>query len=87
MNTDTRDDGTASAAERARRSLDRFIFASLLALGFLVAVPYGAVDPWWEGAFEASVFALGALWMLEGMLAGGSWLVPEQRLLSRLRRP
>ncbi|HEX7176965.1 MAG TPA: O-antigen ligase family protein [Pyrinomonadaceae bacterium] len=81
MNTDTRDAGTATGAERARRSLDRFIFASLLALGFLVAAPYGAVDPWWEGAFEASVFALGALWMLEGMLAGGGWVVPEQRLL------
>ena len=81
MTTDTRDAGTTSRAERARRRIDRFVFASLLALAFLVAVPYGSVDPWWEGAFEASVFALGALWMLEGMLAGGHWLVPEHRLL------
>lgn len=67
--------------DRARRVIDRFVFASLLALAFLVVVPYGSVDPWWEGALEASVFALGALWMLEGMLAGGRWLVPEHRLL------
>jgi hypothetical protein len=88
MNRDTRDSGTTSRAaqagrrlDRARRIIDRFVFAALLALAFLVAVPYGSVDPWWEGAFEASVFALGALWMLEGMLGGGRWLVPEHRLL------
>ncbi len=60
--------------------LDRTIFALLLALIAVAAVPYGAVDPWWEGAFEGAVFALGAMWMVEGLLRG-SWLVREQRIL------
>ena len=65
---------------RAARQLDRAIFALLLALIMLAAVPYGAVDPWWEGVFEGAVFALGALWMVEGWLSG-SWLVREQRII------
>lgn len=60
--------------------LDRGVFALLVALTVLAAVPYGSVDPWWEGAFEGVVFALGGLWMLEGAL-GGRWLVAEQRVL------
>jgi O-antigen ligase len=72
--------GGATRRERARRLLDRFIFAALLALSVFVAVPYGSVDPFWEGVFEASAFALGALWMIEGALAG-FWLVGVHRLL------
>src|SRR5256714_11576309 len=67
-------------AERVRRLLDRAIFVLLVALLFVVAAPYASVDPWWEGFFEACVFALGALWMIEGML-GGAWLVASHRLL------
>ncbi|HEV3471201.1 MAG TPA: O-antigen ligase family protein [Pyrinomonadaceae bacterium] len=69
--------------ERVRRVLDRGVFALLLALTALVAVPYGSVDPWWEGAFAAATFALGALWMVEGAL-GGRWLVAEHRVLAPL---
>lgn len=60
--------------------LDRAIFASLVALVVLVAAPYGSVDPWWEGAFAGAVFALGALWMVEGA-AGGRWFVGGHRML------
>lgn len=67
-------------AERVRRRLDATIFALLLFVTALSVVPYGSVDPWWDGAAEASVFALGALWAVEGAL-GGSWLVPAHRLL------
>ncbi|HEX8501814.1 MAG TPA: O-antigen ligase family protein [Pyrinomonadaceae bacterium] len=67
-------------AERARHLLDRAIFLLLLALVFFAAVPYGSVDPWWEGAFAASAFGLGALWAVEGAL-GGRWLVASHRLL------
>ncbi|MCA1593760.1 MAG: O-antigen ligase family protein [Acidobacteria bacterium] len=71
---------TSPRVERARHLLDRAIFALLLALTMLAAVPFGSVDPWWEGVFEGCAFALGALWMMEGMLAG-RWLVREHRLL------
>jgi O-antigen ligase len=59
------------------------VFALLVAVLALAAVPYGSVDPWWEGAVEASVFGLGALWMLEGAL-GGRWLAAEHRMLAPL---
>jgi O-antigen ligase len=52
--------------------LDRAIFFALLALIALLAVPYGAVEPWWESIFECAVFTLAALWIVEGLL-GGSW--------------
>ena len=70
-----------SKVGRLGRLLDRAIFASLVALVVLVAVPYGSVDPWWEGAFGGAVFALGALWMAEGAAAGGRWFVEAHRML------
>jgi O-antigen ligase len=66
--------------ERVRRLLDRAIFAALVAVTTLAVVPYGSVDPWWEGMFEAAVFALGALWMVEGALGSG-WFVATHRML------
>lgn len=38
----------------------------------LTSVPYGTVEPWWKAAFECTVFALGILWAIEGLLSG-SW--------------
>ena len=61
------------------RYLSRVIFYTLLALIVLVAIPYGTVEPWWEALFECVVFALGALWMVEGFLAGG-WLTKGHRI-------
>lgn len=57
---------------RTSRVLSRVIFYTLLALITLVAVPYGTVEPWWEALFEAIVFTLGALWIIDGMIRG-SW--------------
>jgi O-antigen ligase len=41
----------------------------LLALVALSAVPYGTVEPWWQALFECAVFALAALWLIEGFLS------------------
>jgi len=65
------------------RLLDRLIFASLLALFALLAIPYGAVEPWWESIFECAVFALTALGIIEGLLSG-NWRVSGYRLLAPL---
>ncbi|MGH9938037.1 MAG: O-antigen ligase family protein, partial [Blastocatellia bacterium] len=65
------------------RLLDRLIFASLLALFALFAIPYGVVEPWWESIFECAVFALTALWIIEGLLSG-TWRVSGYRLLAPL---
>ena len=68
-----------SFRERVASLLSAIIFYTLLTLILLVAVPYGTVEPWWEALFETIVFALGALWIIEGLL-GGRWLIKEHRI-------
>jgi O-antigen ligase len=71
------------AASRASTILERIIFYSLLVLILLVATPYGIVAPWRgavETIFECGVFALGILWMTEGMLSG-AWISRQHLLL------
>lgn len=67
-------------AARVSRALGGAIFASLLVVIFLTALPYGAVEPWWAALFECAVFALTMLWIVEGFLSG-SWLVRAHWLL------
>lgn len=81
---ETRDTSTVLRArvsfrERTARILSRAIFFSLLTLILLVAIPYGTVEPWWEALFECIVFALAALWIVEGLLSRG-WLLKEHRI-------
>jgi O-antigen ligase len=59
--------------------LGAVIFYSLLALILLVAIPYGTVEPWWEALFECVVFALGALWSVEGMFSR-EWITKGHRI-------
>lgn len=72
-----------SSVESAAHLLDKVIFSALLALIALTAIPYGAAHPWWEAVFECAVFALAALWVIEGLL-GGAWRISGQRLLAPL---
>jgi O-antigen ligase/tetratricopeptide (TPR) repeat protein len=65
---------------RATRLLEGTVFYALLALIPLAAVPYGTVEEWWESSFQCVVFALAALWSVEGLLSG-RWFVREHRLL------
>ncbi len=69
-----------SAREGASRLLDRVTFFGLLVLIVLAPVPYGTVEPWWESRFECAVFALTALWVIEGLLRG-SWRASRHTLL------
>jgi O-antigen ligase len=64
----------------ATRWLSAFIFAGLVAIVPLSAVPYGSVEPWWTGLFNALVFVLAALWAVEGAL-NGRWLKRAHVLL------
>src|SRR6266849_1173016 len=65
---------------RVARFLDPVIFYTLLVVIALTAIPYGTVEPWWVGTFECAIFALGLLWVIEGLLSG-AWLVGQHRLL------
>jgi O-antigen ligase len=67
------------AGGKLSRALGAIIFYTLLALLLLVSIPYGTVEPWWEALFECVVFALGALWVIEGMLSRG-WITKEHRI-------
>jgi O-antigen ligase len=66
--------------EQIGRLLEATIFYGLLILIALVAVPYGTVDPWWESIFEAAIFGLTILWLVEGSIRG-TWWGREHRLL------
>jgi O-antigen ligase len=68
---------------RGARLLGNVIFYALLAMIALAAIPYGTVQPQWEAVFECTVFALVALWIIEGLLKG-VWHVSGRRLLMPL---
>src|SRR6266545_3711676 len=61
--------------------LDRFMFASLLALIVVVVIPYGTVEAWWISLYECAIFGLGALWIVEGLVRG-AWNVQEKGLIA-----
>lgn len=58
---------------RVARLLGTIIFASLLALLVITAVPYGTAEAWWKAFFICVVFALGILWSIEGYLSN-AWV-------------
>jgi len=68
-----------SKRESIARVFSSIIFSSLLVLIAFVAVPYGTVEPWWEALFECVIFALGALWIVEGMLSR-EWIAKGHRI-------
>jgi O-antigen ligase len=55
---------------------ERVIFSSLLLLVGLAAVPFGSIEPWWEGIFESAIFMLGACWIVASII-GKRWHVPD----------
>jgi O-antigen ligase/Flp pilus assembly protein TadD len=59
------------------------IFYALLTLVVLAPARQGLVEEWWWALFQCAVFALAALWAVEGLLSGG-WFVREHRLLAPL---
>jgi O-antigen ligase len=59
------------------------IFYALLSLVVLAPAKQGLVEEWWGSLFQCAVFALAALWAVEGLLSGG-WFVREHRLLAPL---
>src|SRR4030095_11451130 len=52
------------------RLLDKIIFFCLLVLIVFTLIPYGTTEPWWEAVFECAVFALTALYVIEGLFSG-----------------
>jgi len=66
--------------KQTSRILHDVNFWGLLCIVVLTAIPFGTVDPIPESLFEASVFVLTILWLIDGILTGLFW-VRENRLL------
>lgn len=81
--TVTGDDLTRPSSARTARALEGAIFYVLLSLVALAAIPYGTVHEWWDSLLQCVVFALAALWAVEGLPAG-KWFVREHLLLAPL---
>ncbi|HJU94024.1 MAG TPA: O-antigen ligase family protein [Pyrinomonadaceae bacterium] len=58
------------------------IFAALVGLIALAAIPYGTVEPWWKAAFVCAVFAICIFAIIESLVSkanrieGGALLLP-----------
>ena len=50
--------------------ISRTVFAGLLALIAIAAIPYGTVEPWWKAAFVCAVFALAIVAIVEMLVSG-----------------
>lgn len=48
----------------------KIVFAALLALIAIAAIPYGTVEPWWKAAFVCAVFAICILAIIESLISG-----------------
>src|SRR5438552_18245147 len=57
-----------SADLRVTGLLNTGIFAALVGLVVLTAIPYGTIEPWWKAAFVCVVFALGICAIVEALL-------------------
>ncbi|HSE26408.1 MAG TPA: O-antigen ligase family protein [Pyrinomonadaceae bacterium] len=72
FNTAARSGGEAIRADLRAHQLglthERVIFSSLLLVIGLAAVPFGSVEPWWEGIFESAIFLLGACFLITSMI-------------------
>ena len=62
--------------------MTKFIFAALVGLIAITAVPYGTVEAWWKAAFVCAVFAICIVAIIETLMsrstriAGGPVLLP-----------
>ena len=60
--------GTRPLSTVVADGLDAVVFYSLLLTMALIAIPYGATEPWWKGVFQSFVFLLAAIAVVESWL-------------------
>jgi O-antigen ligase len=64
--------------------LRRVIFAALVCLIPLTAIPYGTFEAWWKAAFVCAVFGICILGLIEGAISGSTYVGPWSILLPLL---
>src|SRR6476619_6426441 len=58
---------------RLAQVLGILVFAGVLGLLVITAIPYGTAEAWWKAFFICAAFSLGILWLIEGYLSG-TWV-------------
>jgi len=64
--------------------LNKLIFATLLVLLVVAAIPYGTVEAWWKAAFVCAVFAICILAIIDGLVIKGAPILLPMLALSVL---
>lgn len=64
--------------------LSKAVFAALIGLIVLTAIPYGTIEPWWKAAFVCAVFAICIVAIVESLVSGSSRIEGRSILLSML---
>jgi O-antigen ligase len=64
--------------------LNKLIFATLLVLLVIAAVPYGTVEPWWKAGFVCAVFAVCILAIIDRLAIDGAPVLLPMLALSVL---
>jgi hypothetical protein len=64
--------------------LNKLIFATLLGLLVIAAIPYGTVEPWWKAVFVCAVFAIGILAIIDRVVIDGAPILLPMLALSVL---
>src|SRR5687768_10164799 len=60
------------------------IFAALVGLIAIAAIPYGTVEPWWKAAFVCAVFAICIIAIVESLVSGADRIEGRSVLLPML---
>lgn len=60
----------SSRAKKRNLSANGVVLVLLLFLIALTAIPYGAVEIWWESLFQIGVFTLASIWLVSSYLKG-----------------
>ncbi len=50
--------------------LSKLVFAALIVLIVIAAIPYGTVEPWWKAAFVCAVFVICIIALIESLTTG-----------------
>ena len=64
--------------------LSKAVFAALVALIVIAAIPYGTVEPWWKAAFVCAVLAICIVAIIEMLVARASRVKGSTVLLPML---
>jgi O-antigen ligase len=64
--------------------LSKAVFAALIGVIVVAAIPYGTAEPWWKAAFVCAIFAICVVAIIETLASGSAWIEGGSVLLPML---